>query len=442
VTPTDPKAAGDKPAEATKPEAPPKGLTDSLHLDDEYGLKVLFDSLHRPGDKGKHWYEKFSLKGYTQFRFGRALDQSDLGADPFMTGDRAINGNSEGFSFRRVRLVLSGDVSDHLYFYFQQEFAITLPGTTSPLFGQVRDLYGDVYLDKEKVHRLRVGLSKVPFGFDNLQSSQNRVPLDRSDAMNSAVAFVERDLGVFYYCTPEEKQKLLKELVDGGLKGTGNYGIFGFGVYNGQGLAQLEQNLNLHLVARLTYPFRLPSGQAVEASVQGYTGEYVATGAPIRPLGSGAAITPAGAGGNKGFRDQRLAGTVVWYPQPLGFQAEWTVGEGPALNDSQTAIGVRSLHGGYAMAMYKFDTCSCGIFTPYTRYQYYQGGYKAFANTPYGTHSEWSLGVEWQIRKEMELVAEYGFVDGVNLTAVNQPGVTPYRNFDGIVFRVQFQVNY
>jgi hypothetical protein len=42
----------------------------------------------------------------------------------------------------------------------------------------------------------------------------------------------------------------------------------------------------------------------------------------------------------------------------------------------------------------------------------------------------------------MELVAEYSLVDGVNLNAINQAGVTSYRNFDGGVFRLQFQLNY
>jgi phosphate-selective porin len=35
-----------------------------------------------------------------------------------------------------------------------------------------------------KKFRLRVGQSKVPFGFENLQSSQNRLTLDRNDALN------------------------------------------------------------------------------------------------------------------------------------------------------------------------------------------------------------------------------------------------------------------
>ena len=57
--------------------------------------------------------------------------------------------------------------------------------------------------------------------------------------------------------------------MDGGLKGSGNYGIFGAGVYSGQGGSQIEQNSDIHAVARLTYPFELPSGQVVEARESG-----------------------------------------------------------------------------------------------------------------------------------------------------------------------------
>jgi len=334
-------------------------------------------------------------------------------------------------------------VSDHLALYFQTDFANTPPGSAGPtFFAQLRDLYGDVYLDKTKIHRFRVGLSKVPYGWENLQSSQNRVPLDRTDGINSAVAPNERDLGVFYYWTPVAKQKLFKELVDGGLKGSGNYGVFGLGVYNGQGGSQLERNLNLHTVARFTWPFQLPQGQVVEAGIQGYTGDYVVLGTRIRPLGQGSAITPAGTGGDRGIRDQRIAGSFIWYPQPFGLQAEWNVGEGPGLNDAQTAVGVRGVQGGYVMPMLKFDTDRHGIFTPYARYQYYRGGYRSISNAPFGTHDEWNLGVEWQIRKEMELVAEYSIVDGINLNADIEEGVVSYRNFDGHVLRFQFQMNY
>lgn len=439
-------SAADQAGKTGKDGKGEKGLSDSLHQDDDYGLKSLFDSLHPKDRKGKAWYEKLSLRGYTQFRFDRTVDQDPLGADPYLLADRGINGFAENFSIRRSRLILFGDVSDHLYLYFQPDFAANIPGSqTSVFFAQLRDLYGDVYVDKEKVHRFRVGLSKVPYGWENMQSSQNRVPLDRTDAINTGVSPNERDLGVFYYWTPEDKQVLLKELVDGGLKGSGNYGILGLGVYNGQGGQLFEQNLNLHTVARLTWPFRLPSGQVVETSVQGFTGEYVVEGAAIRPRGRGPTATPAGtrsSGNQTGQRDQRIAGTFVYYPQPFGFQAEWNWGEGPGLNDAQTAVQVRPLHGGYAMLMYKCDTPSCGIFTPYARWSYYKGGYRSVPNAPYGSHDQLDLGVEWQIRREMELTCEYSFVDGANLNALTAAGATSYRNFDGGVLRFQFQINY
>lgn len=430
-----------------------RGLFDSLHHDDDYGFRSLFDSINPQDAKRKPWYEKLSIRGYTQFRFGRTLDQDgDVfllgnqdpeGADPFLLGDRSINGNAENFTFRRARFILYGDVSDHLYFYFQQDWAITPPSSTGPtFFGQLRDLYGDVYIDKTKIHRVRVGLSKVPFGWENMQSSQNRFPLDRTDSINTAVSPNERDIGVFYYWTPEEKQKLLRELVDGGLKGSGNYGILGFGTYNGQGGSQVERNLNLYTVARATWPFRLRNGQVIEAGMQGYTGEYVVSGAEIRAFGRGEPFVPANTGGNTGLRDQRLAWSFNYYPQPLGFQAEWNFGEGPGLNEPQTAVEVRPLQGGYAMTMYKWDTPRCGIISPYLRYQWFRGGYRSIQNAPFGNHDQFDLGIEWQIRKEMELTFEYTWANGVNLNPINQLGNAPYRDFNGDVLRLQFQINY
>ncbi|MBM3982544.1 MAG: porin [Planctomycetes bacterium] len=453
--------AGAPPTGAPKDDPNTKAgnpLYDSMHQDDNYGLKSLFDILHPKGAKGK-WYEKVSIRGYTQFRFGRTLysdggpagvgsrfgETDPTGVPVALLGDRSISGQAEGFSVRRGRFILFGDVTDHLGLYAQVDVANTPPGsTTTTMFAQMRDLYADVYIDKEKVHRFRVGLSKVPFGWENMQSSQNRIALDRTDPINSGVSPNERDLGVFYYWTPEEKQQLLRDLVDGGLKGSGNYGIVGLGVYQGQGGSQLEQNRNLHLVGRVTWPMVLASGQVVEASLQGYTGETVVAGSPIRRLGTGASFTPAGTQSTdrRGHRDQRLAGTFVWYPQPFGFQAEWLFGEGPGLTDDQRAVVVRPLHGGYVMAMYKHETHSCGIFTPYCRFQYYDGGYKSVVNAPYGTTKQWDTGVEWQIRKEMELVVEYNFFDNVSLAAIDRANTRSYRNFTGGALRCQFQVNY
>jgi hypothetical protein len=275
-----------------------------------------------------------------------------------------------------------------------------------------------------------------------MQSSQNRVPLDRATSINTAVAPNERDLGVFYYYTPLSKQKLLKELVDGGLKGSGNYGILGFGVYDGQGGSQIELNQNVHVVARATWPFQLESGQVVEASIQGYTGKYVVSGGQFYPDGGTEQDTPAGTGGDKGLRDRRVAGTFIWYPQPLGLETEWNWGEGPGLNDEQTEVEVRPLWGGYVMPSYKFDTERFGILTAYGRYQYYKGGYRSLANAPYGASTEWDMGLEWQIFRELEVTGEYAIVNGINGVTINKSGQTSYRDWNGQIFRLQVQLNY
>jgi len=423
--------------------APDGRLYDSMHRDQEYGLKSLWDSLHPQDHKGKPWYEKMSLRGYTQIRFDRSIEWDRDEANPWMFGDRFINGQAENFGIRRARLIFSADVSDHLFVYIQPDFAGSISSTSNATyFAQLRDLYGDVFIDKTKVHRFRVGLSKVPYGWENMQSSQNRVPLDRAVSINTGVSPNERDLGVFYYFTPVAKQKLLKELVDGGLKGSGNYGILGFGVYDGQGGSQIELNQNVHVVARATWPFQLASGQVVEASVQGYTGKYVVTGGQIYPGGGDEQATPAGTGGDKGLTDRRVAGSFIWYPQPFGLETEWNWGEGPGLNDDQTEVEVRPLWGGYVLPSYRFDTDRFGIITAYGRYQYYKGGYRALPNAPYGASTEWDLGVEWQILRELELTGEYSIVDGINGLPINKSGQTSYRDWNGRVFRIQVQLNY
>jgi hypothetical protein len=122
----------------------------------------------------------------------------------------------------------------------------------------VRDWYTDLYLDTDKVFRFRLGQSKVPYGWENLQSSSNRIPLDRNDGFNSAVRN-ERDLGLFFYWTPEPPRTFSRKCSTEGLKGSGNYGVFGIGAYNGQGGSFVEQNDNLHVVTRLTWPLFCPT---------------------------------------------------------------------------------------------------------------------------------------------------------------------------------------
>ncbi len=177
------------------------------------------------------WYEKLSIRGYTQIRYNSVTDNKKLNS-PY---DSSI-GNNKGFILRRARLILSGDLNDWVSLYFQTDFAATA-GTGNNNFAQLRDLYADIFLmpSKEfrKELRLRAGQSKVPYGFENLQSSQQRLALDRVDALNTG-APNERDIGFFLYYTPTETRKVFRRLIESGLKGSGDYGVLGIGVYNGQ----------------------------------------------------------------------------------------------------------------------------------------------------------------------------------------------------------------
>jgi hypothetical protein len=395
--------------------------------------------------KEKKWYEKINLRGYTQVRSNETVWQERGSAEATLVGDRAV-GPNQNFSIRRARIILFGDISEHLFVYFQPDFSITPPGSNDgTFFVQLRDWYGDVYLTTDKVHRLRVGLSKVPFGFENLQSSQNRLAFDRTDAINSPVSRNERDFGVFYYFTPEHYQALFKRLVDDGLKGSGNYGLFGVGVYNGQGGAFLEQNDNLHAVARATYPIEFSGGQILEVGAQAYTGKFSVNSAPIRPLGVGPSARPQGTietGGRQGLTDQRAGLSAVWYPQPFGLQAEWNVGRGPGLNDEQTAVVVRDLSGGYVQAMCKLDTASRGTFIPFVQWSHYQGGYRSERNAPFVNINEWHFGCEWQISKALEFTIQYTQTDRTNTNPIDSAGQRSYRQFEGGILRFQLQMNY
>lgn len=394
--------------------------------------------------KEKTWFEKYKLSGYTQFRFNEVVAEDPDSAPAMHNGDSSVAENN-GFLIRRARLVFEGDVTDRIYIYFQPDFASSVPNSPDAnQFVQIRDWYADLHFDESKVYRLRVGQSKIPYGWENLQSSRNRLPLDRNDAFNSA-AKNERDLGAFFYWTPEYAQDFFKKAVDDNLKGSGNYGVFGIGFYNGQGGSFREQNDNLHFITRLTLPHTFSNGQMTEVGVQAYTGNYTVLSAPISPLGVGSTARPLGTlerGNSEGILDQRIGATWVYYPQPLGFQAEWTVGRGPGLNDAQTEVIDRPLYGGYAMTMYRYQSKCHGEFWPFFRWAFYDGGYKSELNAPMVNISEFELGLEWQMTKYLELVSMYTWTERTNTRSINAANTLSYEQFDGDIMRFQLQVRY
>ncbi|GMU08634.1 porin [Corallococcus caeni] len=376
--------------------------------------------------KDKPWYETLRLRGYTQVRYNRLPSFRVNDSLINEQGDRFL-GKDTGFGIRRARLVISGDVHPHVSVYLQPDFASVIGDQYNVAI--MRDWYADIFVDSAKEFRFRVGQSKVPFGFENLQSSQNRLALDRNDAINSALKD-ERDLGVFFYWAPAHIRERFKFLVDSGLKGSGDYGVVGLGVYNGQTANRAERNNSPHGVARVTWPFLFGS-QYVEVGGGAYYGRFNLSAAPREDAAY------ALARGNN-LVDARAIVSLTVYPQPLGFQAEYNVGRGPSLGsgpDDSLLIDSRNLQGGYAQLMYKLDGVVGVSLIPYVRGTLYKGGKKFETNAPRYDVRELELGAEWQIWKALELTAAY-------VIANRTSSRYPYEQEQGHVTRLQLQFNY
>jgi hypothetical protein len=387
------------------------------------------------------WTESFQMRGYLQTRYTSMLSGDEginLWSDRSVGDADSLGDADKNFLIRRARLVFQGDIGTRLSFYIQPDLASS--ASTTGNVAQMRDAYGDLYLTTDKIHRLRIGQSKVPYGFENLQSSSNRLTLDRNDAFNSAVRD-ERDLGVFYYYTPAEVQANFKEIAALGLKHSGNYGMFGLGAYNGQGANRGDRNDNQHVVARLSYPWKFADGQFFEAGVQAYNGKYAPTTGAYRGADN-VSRTPVVPGQYAdGYDDQRYGVSAIWYPQPFGLQAEWNWGDTPALDLATNTIMQEKLDGGYVQAMMKVDS-EYGTFFPFLKWQYFDGANKAETNAPLNEVQDLELGLEWQIAPEAEVTAVWHHMDRNNLVTGNRSGRPDYELFDADALRVQVQFNY
>ena len=231
-----------------------------------------------------------------------------------------------------------------------------------------------------------------------MQSSQNRLPLDRNDGLNSAIAN-ERDLGGFFYWAPKKTRQLFSSLVRDGLKGSGDYGVVGFGVYNGQTANRPELNNEMHVVGRISYPVKI-GNQIIEPGVQAYTGHYEFAKDQVS---DGVGIVP-----DRNYLDQRVAASFVLYPQPFGIQAEYNIGRGPEFNPATDSIEIQDLTGGYATLNYMFRYKK-QLFYPFLRIQYYDAGKKHELDARTYTVNEYEIGLEWLPFKNFEMVAQYTF---------------------------------
>jgi hypothetical protein len=377
------------------------------------------------------WYDKISIRGYAQIRYNGLLssndkvscEQCDRSWGTTATGDDVKSNN--GLFIRRARIVFAGQIHPNVFFYIQPDIASS-PVAGANNFFQLRDAYFDLSFDTKKEFRVRVGQSKVPFGFENMQSSQNRLTLDRNDALNSAVAN-ERDLGAFFYWAPSKIRERFAMLVKDGYKGSGDYGVFAFGVYNGQTSNRTEGNRNLHMVTRVSYPFVIGS-QIIEPGIQAYTGKW-AFGSEIS---SGVTVK------DKQYTiDQRVAATFVVYPKPFGVQAEYNIGKGPRYNKLTNSVDVSNLEGGYVTLNYKWDLPKNQLLYPFAKFQYYDGGKKFEKDARSYTVRDYELGLEWQPYKAFEFTATWVIAD-----RTFEDSVLKNNRQQGSLLRLQAQFNF
>ena len=429
-----------------------------LKADEEKRQVKEFEESRGVGDVPvrERWYEKISIRGYTQFRYNHTINNNNL---INQQGDRSIGGNNE-FFLRRGRVIISGQPHERVFVYIQPEFAGLVAGTEQ--VATMRDFYADLFLTENKEWRIRAGQSKVPFGFENMQSSQNRLALDRNDALNSA-ANNERDLGVFLYYAPTQVRERFRRLVDSGLKGSGDYGMLGVGVYNGQTAGKRDANKNKHVVFHSMYPMEFPNGQMFQVGMDAYTGQFHVDTTPVVPLAGVPSEQVLGGfspilrnGGN--YLDERVAWHFVLFPQPFGLQGEYTIGRGPELNQARTEVTTGTLRGGYLQLFYNYRCDSlCESIMPFLRVQEYYGGKKHEANAPKNTVREAELGLEYRINQALELTVMYTWTqrtsadpstfpascaDNSLLGAAPACALTPYQRQSGNLVRFQLQWNF
>jgi hypothetical protein len=290
--------------------------------------------------------------------------------------------------------------------YIQPDFAAS-NGTLLNVL-QLRDAYFDVFLDSLHTYRLRVGQSKVPFGYENLQSSSNRLPMERAEALNNASFPGERDLGVFAMWAPQSARAVYERLTRDGMKGSGDYGCISVGIYSGQGINRPKLNRTPSWVARVTYPIVLGE-MVVEPGFQAFTGRY-------SPQTSATVQAESNA-----LRDDCYAATLALSPTPVGLLAEYCWGTAPRFVPPTNGGGgyVRSgkIEGGF-VTLYALTKLLGYRVEPFVRWQTFHGGLKSQTDAPMTDLVQWEGGIEWHISQTLELTLEYMHSDRRSLTPI------------------------
>lgn len=363
-----------------------------------------------------HWYERMRVQGFVQTR----MSFYDNGKGDISLGDsKAVvskgakaTGGSQKMYFRRIRMPISGQPSERLFFFLQP--AWEGDGFDTGNGANLVDAFADYMVTKDQTWRIRMGLQRSLVGFDTLRTSSQRQELDRHESISTS-APGERDMGVtLFYTTPESKARY--QTLTQYHNGPGDYGNIAVQMYNGQGRNKIEYNKNKHFAGKVSYPFELPNGRLIDVGAHAYTGIWDATGVTSATSGATRCAQAIREDGYCGIRDERLSAYVWTPPQPWGIMAEAVVGRGPE-RGSDGYLREQSLYGGYVQGNYTWRYSDTGLFTPYLRYgEYYGGSKNSSSGANYDTKSV-NAGLVWEPDTHWRFVAEYLFKHGTNATS-------------------------
>ncbi len=370
------------------------------------------------------WFERINHYGYGMMRYNVESNGNLRSYHDASVGGKN-NGAQPGFFYRRIRWVVTGQVSDHVAFFLQPDLASNISGNTHAV--SLRDAFGDYYFDKGKEYRIRVGLQRVPCSWDNWQASRQRMAIDRADATNSC-APSERDMGVAFMWSPKIAQQRFKQMLDY-MYGPGDYGVFNITVDNAQGLNNVERNEDKRVGIRLAWPFELPGGRLMEVGMNANRGMFnvnygtAATGNTLFSLNESRSTSA------RNIVDERLNFFIYYPPQPWGFIAEYVVGRGPK-RGSDGIVRESALRGGYVQGHYQWKYSDTGLANIYARYQEYYGGLKFQTGAPDDRMHELEMGVAWQPDPQWEITVAYTFTQRLNVfnTANNIGACTAVTN--------------
>lgn len=362
-----------------------------------------------------HWYERMRMQGFVQTR----MSFYDNGkGDLSLTDSKAVvskgvntTGGGQKMYFRRIRLPISGQPSERLFFFIQPAFEGDGFNTGGGDGVNLVDAFADYMVTKDQTWRIRFGLQRALVGFDTLRTSSQRQELDRHESIQTS-APGERDMGIaLFYTTPESKARY--QTMTQYHNGPGDYGNIAFQMYNGQGRNKVDYNKDKHFAGKVSYPFELPNGRLIDVGAHAYTGLWDATGVTSMTTGATRCSHSISTDGFCTIRDQRLSAYVWTPPQPWGFMSEAVVGRGPE-RGSDGFLREASLYGGYIQGNYTWRYSDTGLVTPYVRYGEYYGGTKSSSSGANYDSKNVNAGLVWEPDTHWRFVAEYLFKHGTN----------------------------